>query len=249
MRRGIHLYLAFPHALNAPALCRAYLALMTPEERARHDRFVVPGPRLEFRVARALVRTTLSRHAPEVAPEAWRFDVGAVGKPFVSGPPGAPRLSFNLSHTRGLVVCAVARRGALGVDVENVTRRTGAVTIAERFFAKQEVAALRAEPEARQRDRFFDFWTLKESYIKARGLGLRIPLGDFGFILEPARRPALWVAPSQDDPATRWRFGQWSPTPWHRLALCWEVEALGPEPPLTWHHAAPLGKVQDVRVI
>ena len=104
-------------------------------------------------------------------------------------------LRFNLSHTDGLVVCLVAVEREIGVDVEH-TARAGSVgiEIAERFSSPSEVAELRSLPFADQRSRFFDYWTLKEAYIKARGLGLHLPLDQFSFHLgltpvTPEREP------------------------------------------------------------
>src|SRR6185436_18685723 len=95
-----------------------------------------------------------------------------------------PRLHFNLTNTRGLVACAVSVAHAeVGVDAEALDRSGETVAIADRYFSTEEVRALRALPESAQRQRFFAYWTLKESYIKARGLGLRLPLDQFSFRL------------------------------------------------------------------
>ncbi len=111
----------------------------------------------------------------------------------------------------------------IGVDVEHTPRRTEALEIADRFFSPREVRDLRALPAGEQRSRFFDYWTLKESYIKARGLGLAIPLHRFSFVLPPAAEPRLLLDPSLGDDAARWRFWLRSPTAEHRLALCLQV--------------------------
>ncbi len=78
---------------------------------------------------------------------------------------------------------------------------------------------LRALPEADQPVVFFDYWTLKEAYIKARGLGLALPLGQFTFLRPPGRAPEIAFAPElHDDPAS-WQFAQFWPTPDHRMAV------------------------------
>src|SRR5690606_33310169 len=93
-------------------------------------------------------------------------------------------LVFNLSHTDGLIACAVSRGREVGVDVEWLDRRGGDIDVADRFFSRYEVQALYAQPPERRRDRFFRYWTLKESYIKARGMGLALPLDRFSFELD-----------------------------------------------------------------
>lgn len=190
-----------PHALR-----QAYLELLLPDERARHDRYIFARDRLQYLATRALVRTVLSQYA-DVAPTAWRFATGERGKPYIVGPDPSLALHFNLSNTRGLIVCAVSRaHRRLGCDTEDITRRTETVAIAEHYFSPLEVAALTALPESRHRERFFSYWTLKESYIKARGLGLALPLDQFSFLLDG--RPEIGIAfdPRLADDPRRWRF-------------------------------------------
>ncbi len=117
------------------------------------------------------------------------------------GPPACPDLRFNISHTDGLIACAVTIGREVGVDVEHVGRRL-THDVAGRFFAPREVADLRALPDDEQQRVFFDYWTLKEAYIKARGFGLALPLGDFAFKLNPPDAPAITFEPAlEDDPA------------------------------------------------
>ena len=94
-----------------------------------------------------------------------------------------PPVRFNLSHTDGLAVCAVVLKHDIGVDVEHRQRRVVSENIARRFFSPSEVREFESLPERMQQDRFFQYWTLKESYIKARGMGLSIPLEKFSFHL------------------------------------------------------------------
>ena len=72
-----------------------------------------------------------------------------------------------------MILYAVTRGCPIGVDVEDITAAEWRHGLARRFFARAEVAALEALPPQVQHDAFFRFWTLKEAYIKARGLGLR----------------------------------------------------------------------------
>ena len=102
------------------------------------------------------------------------------------------------------------------MDCEDAQRRSGDIAIAERFFAPTEVQALRAVPTAEQHDRFFDYWTLKEAYIKARGMGLAIPLGSFAFSLGPGGAVSIAIDPSQNDDPTSWQFML---LPWNRQLM------------------------------
>ena len=241
--REVHLWYVLTEHLAETGLLTAYRALLSPDEWARNQRFVFPKGRHEHLVTRALVRTTLSAYQPSVDPRAWQFTANPFGRPEITSPICQPALRFNVSHTDGLIVCLLAADREIGVDVEDTTRDTiGGVEIADRYFSPAEVAALRAVPQAIQRERFFDYWTLKESYIKARGLGLQLPLDQFSFhVGSPApassplgpRPPVTYQPlfherrssrsgsrrPGIDDDPTTWQFSLGRLTPRHRLAI------------------------------
>lgn len=204
-----------------PDLVAAIDRRLSDDERVRRDRYVREPDRHAYVVARALVRAVLSQHGP-VAPADWRFEVNAHGCPFVvDAQAGDPRLCFNVSHTAGLVALAVARGHRVGVDVEDV-RRVVRHDVAGHHFAPSEVADLRALPAVDQGRGFFEYWTLKEAYIKARGMGLAIPLHDFAFVLRPPAAPVVTFIDGFDDDASRWQFWQAWPTSNHRLGLAIE---------------------------
>jgi len=138
-------------------------------------------------------------------------------------------LSFNISHTHSLIVLGVTKGRALGVDVENFRAREVSIEIADRFFAPQEVAALTAAPAQQQQYRFFEYWTFKESYIKARGLGLSLPLDKFSFHYPDDLAVELAIRPELADDSARWQFWQFRPRPEYLVAIC--AERVGAESP------------------
>jgi 4'-phosphopantetheinyl transferase len=211
----VHLWYVHAGQPADPAVLAFCRSLLAPGERARHDRFAFDKDRLQYLLGRALVRTTLSRYAA-VAPAAWRFAADAHGKPLVQAP--QPPLRFNLSHTDGLVACVVAGALDVGVDVENVGRRCDVLGLARSCLAPDEFAHLERLPADCRPDAFFDFWTLKEAYVKARGLGLALPLKDFAFELRDGGQARVRFAVDEDDPA-RWQFVRLRPTNSHRLAV------------------------------
>jgi 4'-phosphopantetheinyl transferase len=134
-------------------------------------------------------------------------------------------LQFSLSHTVGLAMCAVAVGRDVGVDVE-LLREPAPLDVAERFFARPEVLAVRALCGAEQADRFFTYWTVKESYLKARGPGLSLPMDKFLVHLNGVPSPRIECHPTLDRWASAWRFSSSSPTPSHRAATCvWSSDA------------------------
>ena len=171
--------------------------LLSAEEQVRESQFVFKPDRLRYRLSHAMLRRTLSLYAP-VAPQDWIFTAGPQGKPAIA--PSQPQLQFSLTHTQGLCACLIAQDREVGVDAENITRPTEYLELAQRFFAPAEAERIRRLPEDWRAEGFVAVWTLKEAYIKARGLGLRIPLMDFAFSF-PEGRVTVQFAPGIDDDA------------------------------------------------
>ncbi|MEQ1513543.1 MAG: 4'-phosphopantetheinyl transferase superfamily protein [Lysobacteraceae bacterium] len=226
---GIDIWLTFYDRIADESLLSRLRELLSEEERRRELRYFFADDRKRYLVTRAMVRTVLSRYAP-VAPEDWVFSTNGYGRPEIANPFERARgLTFNISHTRGLIALGVVGHRALGVDVENIATRQVSLGIADRFFAPTEVAELSATPIDRQQDRFFEYWTFKESYIKARGMGLSIPLDRFSFRYPHERAVGLSIQPELEDDAERWSFWQYRPTSEHLLAIC--AERTGAERP------------------
>lgn len=127
------------------------------------------------------------------------------------------RLTFNRSHTNGLVACAVGHEVDIGVDVEEVGRVDDELALAERFFSRNEAAALAACDRAVRSTRFTEVWTLKEAFIKATGEGLLCPLDRFWFAFGPEASLSFGAQVS----ATHEQlcFALFAPTPRHRMAI------------------------------
>ncbi|MFT4173958.1 MAG: 4'-phosphopantetheinyl transferase superfamily protein [Rhodocyclaceae bacterium] len=226
----------------------ALRALLSDAERAQALRFHFAEDRLRYMVTRALVRTVLSRYAP-VAARDWVFSANAYGRPAIANPGLAMRIGdFNVSHTRGLIALAVSTRGALGIDLEDWQARPVSLDMARDFFARPEADALASTPPAHVQARFFEYWTLKESYIKARGLGLSIPLDRFAMQLGDAHGVRMAMTSPQDDDPARWWFGQFRPGPGYLLALCAERPASGAPPTLGFRQTIPLRGDTDCHV-
>jgi 4'-phosphopantetheinyl transferase len=215
-----HLWYLVPSDVSRELL-EIYRGLLTDEEAAREARYVFEHSRIEYRLTRALARTVLARYTG-LDPKALRFVNDSHGRPALDP---QSDLTFNLSNTEGLIACAVTRGRQIGVDVESIDRPTATLDIAEHFFSKIEIAELRALPREQQLDRFFDYWTLKESYIKARGLGLLIPLDGFSFLLDGQDAVRIEIDPSLGDDAAGWWFTQLSLSPRHKTALGVSIRA------------------------
>jgi 4'-phosphopantetheinyl transferase len=180
------------------ASLRPDVDLLSAEEKIRHARFMFDRDKRDFTAAHALVRRVLSLYAP-IAPGDWTFDSTPNQKPRVAAEQaGDPPLLFSLSHTHGIVACAVSRGLEVGIDVESIDRIVDATGVARRFFAPAEIAMLDACGDETRPTRFVELWTLKEAYVKALGRGLIVPLDQFRFSFDNAGRIHFEAEPGLD---------------------------------------------------
>jgi 4'-phosphopantetheinyl transferase len=182
----------------------AALALLNDEERAQHQRYIPPAKRHEYLVTRVLVRTVLGK-ALGRAPAALRFVRNEWGCPALEPDSYSSPIHFNISHTDGLVVCLVSTEYRVGVDTELLARAPALLGLAPRVFAPAELSDLDALPEDERAQRAVRLWTLKESYIKARGMGLALALDGFAFRFDESG-VRLEVSAALDDHGSRWQF-------------------------------------------
>ncbi|HEY0143900.1 MAG TPA: 4'-phosphopantetheinyl transferase superfamily protein [Thermoanaerobaculia bacterium] len=218
----IHLWLASYDEISDERLFAAYRELLDDAEKKQEPRFYFARDRRRYLVTRALVRTVLSRYG-SIEPKNWIFANTFYGRPEIANKPEQDAgLAFNLSHTHSLIVLAVTRNRAIGVDVENVRAREVSMDIADHYFAPPEVSVLMARPADEQQYRFFEYWTFKESYIKARGMGLSLPLDKFSFHYDDDRAVGIAIDPSLADDPARWQFWQFRPSPDYLVAVCAE---------------------------
>jgi 4'-phosphopantetheinyl transferase len=207
-----------------PAQTERRRRLLSDEERTRQIRFYFEHDRQTYLAAHALTRTVLSRLVG-VPPTSLRFELGERGRPELSSPASQPALRFNLSHTRGLVACAVAFEADVGVDVEQVERRLDIDQLARSVFSESEREAMAALPVEARRTRFFQLWTLKESYIKAVGKGLALPLRAISLHLDMEPRPRIEFGPQIADDGRHWWFDVRQPRPSHMLSVALRSES------------------------
>ncbi len=218
-----------------PTSREAALAVLSDGERTQHDRFRFERDRDLYLTAHRLLREALSADTDR-PPASWRFVEGPHGRPALS--PETPGPSFNLSHTHGLTAVVLGPAAELGVDTEQVGQRGDLLPVAEHWFNAEEVAVLRALPESERQRRFLCFWTVKEAYLKARGVGLRLPLHDITVRLpgEPMVTapvtPGLVLGPGVHDDASAWQVRLLAPDETHVVSVAARGDALDVK--VTW---------------
>jgi 4'-phosphopantetheinyl transferase len=179
-------------ALDADGLdTHAHGAALSDDEHVRAARFYFERDRRRYRCARGALRAILAGYL-EVQPSDVAFEYGSHGKPAIDRRFGSP-IAFNVSHSGELALIACSRRGALGVDIEEVRPMADADDIASRFFSPREAERFRTLPPAVRNEAFFRCWTRKEAYVKAVGDGLACPLDGFDVTFAPGEPAALTV--------------------------------------------------------
>jgi 4'-phosphopantetheinyl transferase len=207
------------------------LSWLDPGEQAYFQKIPRAEVRLQYLATRILCRRVLSHYA-KIHPTEWRFAAGAHGKPRIARPRAFSSLRFNLTHTRGLIVCLVSRAGEVGVDVEEISRKVDIVEIIRHFFARSEREMLDRLTGATRTRRFFELWVLKEAYLKARGRGLSI---------SPQRIPIHLDESGEPAPIRDWQLALHRPTPRHVAATAIRSPQ-GRPIAVRWHDAAQLFK-------
>ena len=201
----------------------------------QYQAFVFERDRRRYAWTRWLVRHVLAQYAA-VDPLAWVFAPGAYGRPQIMFPPTP--LIFNLSHTHSAIVCVVGREPEIGIDIEELTR-VAPLELAEHVFAPQEQMLLkRAAPHA-QAAVFWQLWTLKEAYIKARGMGLSLPLEKVAFTaLKPPIK--LLLDPTLEDVADDWHFTCYCVEQHWQIALAQRIGKARPSRVIKWRNGRDL---------
>ena len=157
------------------------LTWLDAAERGRYARYRQEADRQMFLLGRVMARRLVGR-ALDVEPRSWRWQEGERGRPEVGEP--AARVSFNLAHSAGLVVCAISHERDVGVDVEHRHRPPTDPQMVRRFCSPSEADDIERHGADGWRDRFLQYWTLKEAYLKARGVGIAVPLAEVSFTID-----------------------------------------------------------------
>lgn len=213
LANSVNLWFVDPDNVSGATL-HAAADLLSPDELARGKRFRLPILRRDYLITRWLVRTILSERL-SVPARALRFGSNAYGRPYL---PTHPELSFNISHTNGLIALAVAQAGEIGMDIERLQTDRATPKLADECFAASERAALHSVTPDSFDEMFFTYWTLKESYIKALGTGLSTALDTFSF--ELGNPKSIGFTPSQSPDLYAPHFWLIGPRPTHLCAVC-----------------------------
>lgn len=148
--------------------------LLSKEEKKRSEKFHFKHDRKNFIMAHGALQDILGRYLEGMKPP-FKFSKNKQGKPFLK----EKFLTFNLSHSGEMALVVVAKKRQVGVDVEKIRKEIDVKNISKRFFSTREVAQLTSLPSEKRIEAFYTYWTRKEAFIKAKGVGFSLPLNTF----------------------------------------------------------------------
>jgi 4'-phosphopantetheinyl transferase len=216
LRRETHVWFNIPESVRDDGLLQRLKGTLSDAELDKYQRLRFPEDRHRYLVSHAMVRATLSKYV-DISPAAWHFSLGEHGRPEIDAP-DTPPLRFNMTHTDGLVSCIVTLEDDCGIDAEKITARHATSEIAKRMFSADENTRLETLSGDARLEYFYTCWTLREAYVKARGIGISCAMRQLKLSFTDPH--AIQVSFSFDikDDAELWNFQLFRPTSAHILA-------------------------------
>jgi 4'-phosphopantetheinyl transferase len=198
-------------------------AILSANEKKEARRFRRDRDRHQFLLARGLLRLALSEHLPVCAAD-WRFARDQNLKPFIIAPKSFSAVNFSLSHTDGLIACLISLAAEAAVDVEKLEFHGDLALVSEQVLSAVELTALGKLSGKDWTERFFDYWTLKEAYAKARGVGLNLGLSDIVFEIDADNEIRAHFSSRSDDDSSAWVFWCHHLSPQHTISVAAKAE-------------------------
>ena len=199
----------------APGALQQFASTLSPDEEQRAERFRFSRDSHRFIASRGILRALLG-HYLQLPPKQLQFRYSASGKPALANHL-AQGLTFNLSHSEDLMLCAIAHDCCVGIDLEHLRLINNLEDLTQRFFSPGEHAAIHALPNALRLRSFFQHWTCKEALLKATGEGLMSLSTIELCITKDAVRLVHWNKPERS--VSAWFLEQFAPMPDYVAAI------------------------------
>ena len=246
-KNEIQLWFVYDNEIYDSELIELYYSIINEEEAEQQKRFYFKKHQHQYLITRALVRSVLSLNVDgAIKPAEWIFNKNKYGKPYISNIDLNSPMYFNVSHTENMIVLAVASSSEVGVDAEWMLRTGKTIELSEHFFSPLEAKLLRSLPAEKQKEYFYDLWTLKEAYIKACGMGLSIPLDQFSYSFSKKNEISVSFDSIRNERSRQWNFWQIKPNSTHRVAVAIKNESMKERYQLGMKKIVPMKRVCDV---
>jgi len=218
---SLHLNIGEVHVWRASlghnsSLLQNMFETLSPDEKTRAERYHFDKDKNHFIAARGILREILSRYL-ETDPVKITFTYSSLGKPALDNSTNNYQLKFNVSHSNGMALYAFSKENNIGIDIEYMRNDVKYEDIAIRFFSQQEASTLRSLPGHLKTHAFYNCWTRKEAYLKAKGEGLTASLNQFNVSLAPGEPAALLSNQQAPEDPSRWSL--------HELDVCGQYVA------------------------
>lgn len=200
----LHVWFIRPDLIQDRTILDACMRMLSEQERTQCRRFRFPADSHHYLVSHALVRKVLSKYI-DISPAEWVFSRSQHGRPEVANP-DLPPIRFNLSHTKGLAACVVSISSDCGIDVEKIHARHNPIGVAKRMFSSAEYEYMQQLNGRAQLEYFFIRWTLREAYVKARGIGISFPTRKLDFNIVSSSDINVEFHPDIQDDSADWQF-------------------------------------------
>jgi 4'-phosphopantetheinyl transferase len=217
LQREIHIWFLRPESVQNPDTLDHLRSILSKTELSQYQRYLFPEHAHLYLVSHGLVRRVLSKYAG-IDPHEWAFRRTAHGRPEIDVP-DIPALRFNLTHTPGLAACIVTLEDACGIDAEHLVARGNLLGVAERMFSEAEYRELEQLESDAFLEFFFTRWTLREAYVKARGIGIYFPTRKMNFTVNSDTSIEASFHPELEDNAEIWNFQILKPTDSHIVSV------------------------------
>jgi 4'-phosphopantetheinyl transferase len=200
-KNEIHVWVVqFSHFINR---IKELEQVLSSDEMERAYKFRFQEHRDQYITARGCLRLVLARYLA-ADPIRLRFNYNSFGKPFVAPEYNREELAFSHAHKSGLDLIAITQEKSVGIDIEQIRGDLTFEDIARHFFSPAETSSLLSLSQSMRKETFYRYWTLKEAYLKATGLGLSKPLDHFDVILPSAGSPILLITRPDPEEASKW---------------------------------------------
>jgi 4'-phosphopantetheinyl transferase len=179
-----------------------FLEMLGEKEKVQTEKFRCDQHSKRYVLAHAATRLILSSYNG-ICPQNLLFEYNSHGKPFVKNHEGP---FFNLSHSNEIALCGIVNSGQIGIDIEKC-RNISWQALSNRFLSEAELKSFENLTTRQKEERFFSYWTKKEAYIKAKGVGHSLPLDTFSVECNSTFTPSLTA--SRFTPEDVGRFRLW----------------------------------------
>jgi 4'-phosphopantetheinyl transferase len=207
---------------------KEFVSSLCEEEIETARRFIRQADRNRYIFAHSLLRSILSTYVG-CRPGQLVFESIEHRKPILRSPKFGNGIQFSLSHSKDMVLLAITRGVAVGVDIEYMRKIPEVHQIVKSNFSAEEQKFLDSLPPSEFEEGFYACWTSKEAYLKGIGKGLSHPLENFSILFSNLEADGFIDVQDNSGHNCSWKIIRLAPGPGYSGALAVEDQISGLE--------------------